>query len=469
MLRKLFQSKKSIEEKKIFEKDEIAKMLRVNPEQLKKFEEAYQCEVLNHPEPSDDLFATNAKDSKKEKDTDVLRKIPEDLVDRIVEELLDGTAYYKYQKGSIQTGIFQGNPGRPVTMEEILEIPEDFRPQLTGHLMQKDINSDDGSAAALYMLQKSMDEKDPRRKKELYDMFRVGLDTLDLDPILYEVLGMNRNSMGHWLPALVDGKGDFFKIPDTTMIKVPLPLLQLTRIAYEAMTPTTMMIVDRYCQKIFELDENKEYFVKTGTFSSKYDFRNAHVWKPKEVRELGEYLLFIHHQTVKMASFFSQPHTYGAGTTNEWVVREFIRDVENNPYIYKGLTLHTEYRVFVDFDIKKVIGIANYWDPDLMKQRFGHKSDRDNPHNIHDYVIYEMHEPILVKRYVQNKDLVVREVEKTLPNIPLTGQWSLDIMQNGNDFYLIDMALAENSALNSCIPKGVLRKKPENWIPQINK
>ena len=72
--------------------------------------------------------------------------------------------------------------------------------------MQKDIHSDDGSAAALYMLQKSMDEKDPRRKKELYDMFRVGLDTLDLDPILYEVLGMNRNSMGHWLPALVEGK-----------------------------------------------------------------------------------------------------------------------------------------------------------------------------------------------------------------------------------------------------------------------
>ncbi|MFR3808928.1 MAG: hypothetical protein ACLTX3_08265 [Lachnospiraceae bacterium] len=67
MLRKLFQSKKSIEEKKIFEKDEIAKMLRVNPEQLKKFEEAYQCEVLNHPEPSDDLFATNAKDSKKKR------------------------------------------------------------------------------------------------------------------------------------------------------------------------------------------------------------------------------------------------------------------------------------------------------------------------------------------------------------------------------------------------------------------
>ena len=80
-----------------------------------------------------------------------------------------------------------------------------------------------------------------------------------------------------------------------------------------------------------------------------------------------------------------------------------------------------------------------------------------------------MHEPILVKRYKQNKELVVREVEKILPNIQLTGQWSLDIMQNGDDFYLIDMALAENSALNSCIPKGILRKEPENWIPQIEK
>ena len=40
--------------------------------------------------------------------------------------------------------------------------------------------------------------------------------------------------------------------------------------------------------------EDKEYFIKTGTYSSKFDFRNARVSGPKEVRELGEYLLFIH-------------------------------------------------------------------------------------------------------------------------------------------------------------------------------
>lgn len=53
----------------------------------------------------------------------------------------------------------------------------------------------------------------------------------------------------------------------------------------------------------------------------------------------------------------TQPSIYGAATTNEWVVREFIKDKENNPCIYKGLPLHTEYRVFIDADTKEVLGI----------------------------------------------------------------------------------------------------------------
>ena len=60
-------------------------------------------------------------------------------------------------------------------------------------------------------------------------MFRRGLDILDLDPITYEMLSMNPNSMGYWLPPLIDGiqKQRFFKVPKTKVIKVPLTLLQL--------------------------------------------------------------------------------------------------------------------------------------------------------------------------------------------------------------------------------------------------
>ena len=40
-------------------------------------------------------------------------------------------------------------------------------------------------------------------------------------------------------------------------------------------------------------------------------------------------------------------------------------------------------------------------------------------------------------------------------------------MQNGNDFYLIDMAPAAESALNHCVPKGKLKKLEEDyWITQ---
>ncbi len=57
------------------------------------------------------------------------------------------------------------------------------------------------------------------------------------------------------------------------------------------------------------------------------------------------------------------------------------------PCIYKGLPLHTEYRVFVDADEKKVLGLNPYWEPEVMKQRFGHEPDAASPHNVHDYII----------------------------------------------------------------------------------
>ena len=302
-----------------------------------------------------------------------------------------------------------------------------------------------------------------------YHMFRQGLDILDLDPITYEIIGMNRNSIGYWFPTLkkASEKQNFFQIPATKIVKVPLPLLQLTRCDYMSLTPTTIDIVNRWAYEAFELDENKTYFIKTGTYSSKYDFRNAKVTTPKEVRELGSYLLFIHFQALMMASTLASTCFYGVSTTNEWCVREYIEDKENNPCIYHGMPLHTEYRVFIDCDTDEVLGISSYWRPDIMKQRFSQGSDADTADMKHDYIIYQMHEEILMSRYNENKEIVVNKVKKILPDINLTGQWSLDIMQNGNDFWLIDMATADRSALNDCVPKGKLKAASENWIPNL--
>lgn len=44
----------------------------------------------------------------------------------------------------------------------------------------------------------------------------------------------------------------------------------------------------------------------------------------------------------------------------------------------------------------------------------------------------------------------------------------MDIMQNGEDFYIIDMALAKDSALQSCVSKGMIKAVKEDWIPRIS-
>ena len=40
--------------------------------------------------------------------------------------------------------------------------------------------------------------------------------------------------------------------------------------------------------------------------------------------------------------------------------------------------------------------------------------------------------------------------------------------QNGEDFWIIDMALAKDSALLSCVPKDKIKAVEEDWIPRIS-
>lgn len=458
----------------ILQKEAIAKLLKTDPDALKAFEAAYEKHALS--QVPDDFFAINSRQAAKNMhaidicSTSVDTVNINELIDRIVQELLAQTKTYVFDGKLAKTVKPMALPAgtEMITNQDISSIPAEIRPQLSGNLMKVDINTPT-APHLLWYYDRYLNHSNSNARKDAYHHFRQGLDILDLDAITYEIIGTNPNSMGHWLPKLVDAcmGQDFFKIPATTIAKVPMTLLQLTRCEYSKLTQTTLNIVDAWAHEAFGLNDEKEYFIKTGTYSSKFDFRNAHVHGTKEVRELGEYLLFIHYQALQMASPLCQPCIYGVSTTNEWVVREFIQDKENNPCIYKGLPLHTEYRVFVDCDAKTVIGISPYWEPDTMKKRFGHSNDSDNPHQIHDYVIYKAHEETLMNRYHENKDSVIAHIESILPALDLHGQWSIDVMQNGDDFWIIDMAIAENSAFYECVPAELRIPSKENWIPQL--
>lgn len=447
--------------------DQIAEMLGMSKEAYEQFENAYQ-EVLSVPIQPENMMQQNTKLAVEEcgKEIIVDNKVVDDIINRIVNELIAETSIITINSNGVHFDTLSVNKcEKKVSKNEILALPEDLRPQLTGSMMQKDVKGDT-APTLLYMYEQYQNAKNPVKKKMFYDHFRQGLDILDLDAITYEMIGMNPNSMGYWLPDIAEANTQLFKIPETKIIKVPLPLLQLTRLQYETLTRTTLEIVDQYCQKVFELNPAKDYFVKTGTYSSKYDFRNAFVHGEKEVRELGEYLLYNHHHAISMAGPLMSPCIYGVSTTNEWVVREFVKDVEDNPCIYKGLPLHTEYRVFVDFDTKDILGISPYWEPETMKKAF---SRDDDIHNKHDYITYSMHEKTLMDRYHKNKDDVLKKIKQLIGQTEhLTGQWSIDVMQNGEDFYLIDMALAAQSALKECVPEHLLAPVRENWIPDFS-
>lgn len=76
-------------------------------------------------------------------------------------------------------------------------------------------------------------------------------------------------------------------------------------------------------------------------------------------------------------------------------------------------------------------------------------------------------------RYREAEGRVREELGKILPRLALTGQWSIDIMMNGKDadgkeeFWIIDMAQAENSALKEYVPAGLLKHTDEDSIPEI--
>ena len=213
--------------KAIMSKEKLAEMLRVTPEALKAFEKSYQLHSMNEP-ISDNLFKVNAKQAASlnpKQDVHEKGKV-QDLIDRIVNELLDQALIYEYdgKPGFTYGNIYSCNQTRTVkvpensevTLEEINELPKELRPDLTGRYVKKSLSDGTGDAL-LEQYQQYLNTKDPRKKRFLYDHFRQGLDMLDLDGISYAILDRCQNSIGNWFPRLVNAifYSDFFQLPKT--------------------------------------------------------------------------------------------------------------------------------------------------------------------------------------------------------------------------------------------------------------
>jgi hypothetical protein len=295
--------------------------------------------------------------------------------------------------------------------------------------------------------------------------FWQGLDIMDLDPMVYDTLTRSRTSMGYWLPRLAEADrlaGMPLALPRTVVARVPMPLLQLPRMGFDTLNEPTRAVLDEWASRVFDLDDAVgDRFVKTGTFSLKFDARACHV-RHEDLNQVGERLAFIQSYACSLAGPLTSPSVVGMSTCADWVCREWIEPDPGTPTIYHGLPLRPEFRVFVDVSAGRVLGVHEYWDAGVMRPRFLEERDLSD---LHDQVTFAAAEPSLHADYLSHRDEVSDRVSSLLPGLHLDGQWSLDVMLSGGVLYAIDMAPAPLSTYyRQTVPEPLRVTFHERWL-----
>lgn len=237
-----------------------------------------------------------------------------------------------------------------------------------------------------------------------------------------QVLTPEKNNFSYWYPK-IEHCG--MNVPKSIIFEVPEEIQKRFFLEHE----DDYEAIDKWVKEIVipTLDNENMHllFVKNATFSNKFDATTCIVTK--------------HTLLNAIASINYNALVVGAEGLSEFVVRERItHDRKNIPCIYNGLPLRSEFRVFYDFTKRKVIFVENYWNYDYVFP---------NLHDATDKIVFEHEKDRLEREYNTRKQEVCELVAKAMENVEgLEGPWSVDIMLEGDKYYLIDMALAEMSA-----------------------
>lgn len=265
-------------------------------------------------------------------------------------------------------------------------------------------------------------------------LFDLGLDKIDFEELGwtgYQREASNVNNFSYWYPRITN-KNSGFKTPKSTIFQFTKRERDLTNEYYENMTDDGFALQVGILQTKInlepDLDLNGKFFIKNGTFSDKFSFENCVLENP-DTETIMKQFLDINYSA----------ELHGAGGTTELILREFI-DTGVEDTIYGGMRLNTEFRVFFDFDTFDIVKTVNYWDVDFMLEN-GAFADLADVQTLLD------NKERINSEFEKNKPLVEAHVMSSVyEKTSLDGIWSMDFMLVGEEFYLIDMALAEQSA-----------------------
>lgn len=245
----------------------------------------------------------------------------------------------------------------------------------------------------------------------------------------YESYLANPINMSFWLPkikAALSKSDANLKIPETEILTLDQKTFDWLKAE-----PFNKEKVDKFGELVKKemadfLKNKSEVFVKTGVYSDKFTFANPHC---KNLDNIGENMFNV--------LYFGW--VVGANETVELVARDYIQPPADTKEIYGGMPLRTEFRVFYDFDKKQTIGVSNYWHEDYMST---------GVHSAKDKETFNENNERIKGEFQKLKHKVIAEVDHLCGNVKdISGQWSVDVMKSGDDYWLIDMATMNRSAL----------------------
>lgn len=248
----------------------------------------------------------------------------------------------------------------------------------------------------------------------------------------YEAAKSNPNAFTAWSQSLCSR----FRSPKSFFVPLPFDRFEwlgsdhYEEAAIEEFGRWLLSIVQK---KADELGMDFPLFMKGSTFSNKFDFAGCIVPKDISPKDFGRHALNIFYAALccdRLESGF--------------VFRDFIDANNSLETIYNGMPLHTEFRVFYDFDVHEVLGIFPYWEKETMERGLYTLEDKQH---------FMAALPRLERDYETFKDTVVALVAETLKDFsgPLVdgaaSAWSLDFMlDTSNGIWFIDAAEGPLSA-----------------------
>lgn len=338
-------------------------------------------------------------------------------------------------------------------------------------------------------------------QKQLHGLFHRIASISDIEPRLYEHCADNPNSIANWLPPLVRAHAEHAEttstpnplhIPRTQVMRLDKALAQFTRVEYADTNDMSKQAFNAYLESALDLPDDA--FIKTGTFSGKFQFANCHCTEPDE---MGEYFQVI----------TNYAQVIGAGESVDIAVRDYIENHDPQDLtIYGGMPLRCEYRIFVDFGHSddatltamdaqhtapmtrttmehaftpentehnstehiadpRLLGVTHYWHPRVMRAHFARVEDDNNyasfaatqtvnemRRDMHAFAQFTPRMHTLFDTHVGPVTDAVRALLPHMQRAGFRGAWSIDVMCNVEadgeiTYHLIDMALACESAL----------------------